>query len=74
MFNLKTVIQRGGKHFMVSTVNVPFSGWETLVFPCNAEGRVSDFLEVGGRRWENENEAINGHETFTKAFNDPAVD
>ena len=39
-----------GEHFVVSHVVVPFSGPETLVFPADAEGEITDWLEIAGGR------------------------
>jgi len=36
------------EHVWVSGNNVPFSGPETYIFPCDSEGSVSDWGELEG--------------------------
>mgnify|MGYP003342108540 CR=1 FL=1 len=48
--DLKTVITRGEKTFLVSTVSLPFDLWgdgfETMVFACDPEGRVESWSDL----------------------------
>lgn len=42
------VIEEDGKTFLVSQSRPDFQPVETLVFPCDIEGKVSSYVEVGG--------------------------
>lgn len=49
------LVKRGDEYFVVSSVNAPFSGPETLAFRADAKGNVESFTEVaGGRRMSRE--------------------
>lgn len=67
---LTTVIERGGKFFLVSTVyaNVFPVGWETLVFPCEPDGRVTDWVDVAAKRHANAEQAKAGHAKMVASF------
>lgn len=54
----RVVVKKGDKYFVVSSVNAPFSGFETLVFPANADGKVTDWGEVAGGRGMSREQAI----------------
>lgn len=43
-------IEVAGKHFVVSATVAPFSGPETLVFLADANGEVTNWIEVAGGR------------------------
>lgn len=64
----RTVIERDGAFYLVSTVDVPLSGWETLVFPCTRDGEVTSWGEVVGRRYADETAAIGGHAAMLLDF------
>lgn len=36
------------RYVIVSTSNVPMSGWETFIFPADKHARVLDWLELPG--------------------------
>jgi hypothetical protein len=38
------------EYVMTSSVFAPYSGWETLCFPCTAEGEVTSLSELSGLR------------------------
>lgn len=38
------------EHFIVSGVHALITGWEVLAFPSDADGNVTDWLEVAGWR------------------------
>lgn len=38
------------KHYVVSSVVAPFTGYETLVFEADANGDVEEWMEVAGGR------------------------
>src|SRR5688572_3191190 len=48
----------GGRHYIVSSVFVPYFGPETLVFSANEDGEITDWLEVAGGRGMSREEAI----------------
>lgn len=52
------LVKRGEDYFVVSSTNAPFSGPETLVFPADADGKVTDWGEVAGGRSVSRAEAI----------------
>ena len=67
---MKTVITRDDRHFVVSTVFATMSpiGWETLVFPADQLGNITDWGEVCGVRYSTEAEAIAGHDKMVIEF------
>lgn len=67
---LKTFITRGENNFLVSTLFARVSphGWETMVFPCDAEGNVTDWCEAFGTQWKDETEARLGHDKTVATF------
>lgn len=52
------LVKKGEDYFAISSVHVPFSGFETLVFKANEGGEVIDWLEVAGGRGMSREEAI----------------
>lgn len=46
----QVLVRRGTRYFVVSSVVAPFSGYETLVFPADQEGNITDWGEVAGGR------------------------
>lgn len=66
----KTIIERDGAFYLVSTIkpNGPWNEWETLVFPCTREGEVTNWGELDGYRYENQQEATAGHKRFVETF------
>lgn len=52
------LVQRGNDYFIVSSVDAFDSGPETLVFPADADGKVTSWLEVAGGRRYSRGEAI----------------
>ena len=59
----QAVIEREGKHYFVSTVLPPFGPrlFETMVFSCTPDGQVTDWSEIHVKHYNNEVDAINGH-------------
>ena len=56
---MKTKIERGGKEYMVSTVETFDKGWETMVFEIR-DGDVY-YADLACRRYEDEVQATAGH-------------
>lgn len=54
----QVLVRRGDDFFVVSSVNAPFSGPETLVFPADKHGNVTDWMQVAGGRGMSREEAI----------------
>jgi hypothetical protein len=52
------LVRRGAEYFVVSSAGAPFTGPETLVFPADADGKVTDWGEVAGGRGVSREEAI----------------
>lgn len=46
------------EHFVVSGTDAAFTGWEVLVFPADAEGEVTNWIEVAGGRGISHEDAI----------------
>lgn len=71
-FDLKTRITRGEQHYLVSTVLLPtmHSGgqYETMVFPTDAEGEVTNWREQAFDRYPTEEAARAGHEAMVENF------
>lgn len=45
----------------VSTIHTADHGWETMAFPVDEEGTVTDWGEVYCDRYRDEDEALEGH-------------
>lgn len=56
------LVRKGEQYYVVSSVHAMFSGFETLVFPANEHGEVTDWLEVAGGRGMSREEAIDSLE------------
>ena len=41
-----TVFQKGENFFYADRSYVPFTGMETMIFPCDKEGEVTSWLEL----------------------------
>jgi hypothetical protein len=54
----QVLVRKNGKFFVVSSVYAMFSGFETLVFPADQEGKVTDWMEVAGGRGMSRAKAI----------------
>lgn len=52
------LVRKGEQHFVVSSVDAPFTGPETLVFACNENAEVESFLDVAGGRGMSREAAI----------------
>jgi hypothetical protein len=46
----KTLVRRDDEYFVVSSATAILTGFETLVFPADGEGTVTDWGEVAGGR------------------------
>jgi hypothetical protein len=44
----QVIVKRGDKYFLVSQSRPELQPVETLVFPCDEEGKVNDWFEVDG--------------------------
>lgn len=52
------LVKRGDDYYVVSSVRLPLTGFETLVSPADAEGEVTDWGDVAGGRGFSQAEAI----------------
>ena len=52
------LVKKEENYFRVSSVAAMGTGFETLVFPCDAEGDVTDWGEVAGGRGMSREAAI----------------
>lgn len=59
-------------HYVVSTVElfIPLNGerYETMVFPCDNNGNVTDYHDVDCHRYETESAARDGHAVVCAAW------
>jgi hypothetical protein len=69
---IKTIIPRTvegeERHFLVSTCNTFDHGWETMVFPCKADGAVSDWGDLYTQRYATQEEAKIGHQQTVETW------
>lgn len=67
--------EKKGKYFMVSTVRLPFSActvpFETMVFTCTKNGRITNWSEKDGTRYYTWEQALAGHEEMIKKWGTP---
>ena len=52
------LVKKGEEFFVVSSVVAMFSGFETLVFPADSAGKITDWMEVAGGRGVSRETAI----------------
>lgn len=52
------LVKRGDDYFVVSSTVAMYSGPETLVFPADESGKVTDWGEVAGGRGVSRTQAI----------------
>ncbi len=68
----KDTITRDGQHFLVSTVcleSMHFGGeYETMVFPCDTDGNVTDWGDLHCDRYETYEQAVAGHAGVVLTF------
>jgi hypothetical protein len=60
----QVVIEREGKNYFVSTVLPPMglgNRYETMVFNCTPDGKVTNWTEILVKYYSNQIDAINGH-------------
>jgi hypothetical protein len=46
--NEDAVLVKHYEYVVVSRANVPYSGWETYIFPANEHGEITDWGELPG--------------------------
>ena len=54
----QVLVKKGKKFYVVSSVHAMFSGFETLVFPADKDGEVTNWIDVAGGRGMSREEAI----------------
>ena len=64
----RTLIQRGDKHYVVSTADTFDMGWETMVFPAREDGTVIDYTDLACVRYSNADAAAAGHAAMVIDF------
>ena len=76
LFHLRTVIS---KTYVVSTIDLSNNGrrslfgsrrYETMVFPCDSEGKITDWLELDVGTHSTIDEATAGHLEMVQKFSD----
>lgn len=72
---MQTVIVRDVKGeqrtFMVSTCNTFDAGWETMVFACEPDGRITEWGNLYCARYEDQTAAAAGHEITAQSWVPP---
>ena len=53
-------------HYYVSTTDTYDRGWETMVFLCDENDRVVDWMERYAHWYDDEDEAIKGHKDIVE--------
>ena len=56
------VVATSNGHVYIDTTYTLDHGWETMVFPCNADGEVTDWGDLDVERYDSEEEARVGHD------------
>lgn len=51
----------GEQNYYISTADTFDVGWETMVFTCDEDCRVTDWCEKYKLNYANESAAVNGH-------------
>lgn len=54
----QVLVKKGNDYFVISSVDAVFAGPETLVFPANKDGKITDWSEVVGGHGMSREEAI----------------
>ena len=57
--NKKALIYYNNEFYIVSETVVPFTGLETLIFTADAEGAITNWIQVGGGKGLTLNEVLN---------------
>jgi len=74
MKQVRTTINRDGKHYFVSTNDTFDHGFETMIFRCDADGKVTDWGDLFSERYGTIEEATEGHKTACDSFQPPTED
>lgn len=65
---MRTVIERNGKFFFVSTNDTFDRGLETMVFACDASGSVTDWGDLYSDHYDSIGAAKIGHRRVCESF------
>lgn len=69
-----TVVKtRGGQYVWVDTCYTLDAGWETMVFPCDERGNVTDWGDLDCSRYYTASSAMAGHEIVCQVWADVVV-
>jgi len=60
----KALIYYNNEFYVISESVVPFTGLETLIFKSDAQGTITDWIEVGGGKGLTLNEVIKDRDTY----------
>lgn len=65
----KTIIERNGKYFLVSTVlTFDYGCFETMVFSCDKNGKPLSFADLLCTRYHPKQNPLVGHKAVVKDF------
>ena len=56
-----TIQTKSGNFVYISTCYTPDKGWETMVFECDKNGEVVNYLDLDAERYDDVIQAFNGH-------------
>jgi len=68
MKQFRTIINRNGKDYFVSTNDTYDHGFETMIFPCDANGKITDWGELYAKVYDSIEEATEGHKNACDSF------
>lgn len=65
-----TVKTRTMGYVWIDTCDTFDRGWETMVFRCNENGNVLDWMDLDSELYINENNAFKGHDEMVEKWKD----
>lgn len=66
---MKDVIKtQGGEFVYISTGFTLDHGWETMVFPCDENGEVADWVDIDAKWYDTEGQAYDGHKIMIERW------
>ena len=69
MWNRRTVMEIGGKVYVVDTAEIPSgvgNGFETMIFPGKKDGSIKEYDEIYRKQYGSERSAEIGHDQVVK--------
>lgn len=63
---LSDIVESNGKHFYVDSCNTPDHGYETMVFACDANGNVTDWMDLYAEWYDTASAMKDGHKVIVE--------